>query len=176
MVSIDCETPADKLEVMKSFPVKLADRSSLVDLLSSLRGAEAALRQETGPDSAGRILGIESSLDSTDQPPVVLLQQGEKVSIFPVHPSRFSQHLCTLHQKRAGQGLLARSQAISWLLNGEHSHSAHHLTSCGILVWLRLSSNNGVTARTSKVQLHPVLSTSHGKVEAEVTVCTIARI
>src|SRR5687768_12056468 len=43
VLSVDYETPEDKNNVLSDLSVKLADRSSLVDLLVSLRGSHVIL-------------------------------------------------------------------------------------------------------------------------------------
>src|SRR5688572_13013147 len=75
VLSIDYETPADRAKVLGDLSVKLDKRSSLVDLFTSLRGADVTLWLGEHTSSRGRVIGVESSLNAEVQPPVVLLQQ-----------------------------------------------------------------------------------------------------
>jgi len=82
-LSVDYETPEDKAKTLGALPIKMTERAALIDLLSSLRGSQVALQLEDNQLVEGRIVGVEASLEANVQPPVVLLQQGEEVSIFP---------------------------------------------------------------------------------------------
>ncbi|MBN1311756.1 MAG: hypothetical protein JXB30_10075 [Anaerolineae bacterium] len=84
VLSVDYETPADKARVLSDLPIQLEDRSSMLDLLTSLRGADVTLQTAGQPDSHGRIIGVESSLDAATNPPVVLLQQESRVQMIPL--------------------------------------------------------------------------------------------
>lgn len=87
VVSVDYETPEDKTKVMGDLSVKLGDRASLVDLLVSLRGTQITLSLQSGDSASGRLIGVESSLHPTANPPVVVLQDADEpanVTMFPV--------------------------------------------------------------------------------------------
>src|SRR5512145_2442815 len=84
VLNIDYETPEDKQHVLGALPVRLTDRASMVDLLTSLRGSEVTLTLEHDQHVHGRIIGIEASLDATSSPPAVLLQQEAAVQLIPL--------------------------------------------------------------------------------------------
>jgi hypothetical protein len=73
-LSIDYETPEDKAKVLAQIPIRLSDRGSMVDLLTSLRGSRVVLRLDNGQTESGRLVGVEASLEAASQPPAVLLQ------------------------------------------------------------------------------------------------------
>ena len=74
VLGVDYETPADKETVLNELSVKLNDRSSMVDLLHSLRGSRVRLRLEAEQSVAGRLIGVETSLDPSAHEATVLLQ------------------------------------------------------------------------------------------------------
>jgi signal transduction histidine kinase len=88
VLSVDYETPEDKNNVLSDLSVKLADRSSLVDLLVSLRGSHVILMLTNEETATGRLIGVEASLDNTVQPPTVILQGSNKeqneLYVFPI--------------------------------------------------------------------------------------------
>ncbi|MCP5100622.1 MAG: hypothetical protein GY943_34160 [Chloroflexi bacterium] len=76
LLGVDYETPEDKQKRLDGLSVKLSDRSSLIDLLSSLRGRLVTIESAEGTVS-GRLIGVETSLSSDLQSPLVLLQDAE---------------------------------------------------------------------------------------------------
>lgn len=84
-ISVDYETPEDKQQVLSDLSVKLRDRSSLVDLLVSLRGSQVTLLLQEDRSASGRLIGVEAS---TGEAPVVIIQQTgseeRDISIFPL--------------------------------------------------------------------------------------------
>jgi hypothetical protein len=97
VLSIDYETPANKQKRLDALPVKLEDRSGMVDLLTSLRGAGVTLHVDNQPDVEGRIIGVEASIAGETQSPAVLLQQESEVSITPL----MQISGITIHDERA---------------------------------------------------------------------------
>lgn len=86
VLSVDYETPEDKREMLNNLSVKLTDRSSMVDLLVSLRGSVVSLLLDNDQQAIGRLIGVEASLE--DQPATVILQSTEDISQlhnFPIH-------------------------------------------------------------------------------------------
>lgn len=81
LASIDYETPAEKEAVLTDLAVRLGDRSSMVDLLSALRGSIVSLTLQDGRVLQGRVLGVESSIDQRVQPPSVLLEADSRVHV-----------------------------------------------------------------------------------------------
>ncbi len=87
LLGIDYETPADKQKALGEISVKMTDRSSMVDLLSSLRGSRIALEMESGETATGRLVGVEASLDPDTHPATVLLQADDdssRIQILPI--------------------------------------------------------------------------------------------
>jgi hypothetical protein len=74
VLSIDYETPEDKAKVLAEIPIKLSDRASMVDLLTSLRGSRMVLRLEDQTTTSGRLIGVEASLTQNEKTPSVILQ------------------------------------------------------------------------------------------------------
>lgn len=74
VLSVDYETPEDKAKVLADIPIRLSDRGSLVDLLTSLRGSRVVLHLEDETTIGGRLVGVEASLTNAEQPPSVILQ------------------------------------------------------------------------------------------------------
>ncbi|MBZ0288723.1 MAG: hypothetical protein K8I30_13985, partial [Anaerolineae bacterium] len=74
VLSVDYETPEDKAKVLAEIPIKLSDRASMVDLLTSLRGSRMVLRLEDGTTNSGRLIGVEATLSQNEQTPSVILQ------------------------------------------------------------------------------------------------------
>jgi hypothetical protein len=74
VLSIDYETPEDKAKVLAEIPIRLSDRSSMVDLLTSLRGNNVLLNLEDGTTASGRLIGVEASLDKNEHLATVVLQ------------------------------------------------------------------------------------------------------
>lgn len=84
VLSVDYETPEDKANVLNNLAVKVAERSSLVDLLVSLRGTRVSLTLADDQTVSGRVIGVEASLE---QAPMVLLQteaNSDQLQILPV--------------------------------------------------------------------------------------------
>lgn len=100
VLGIDYETPEDKQQVLNELLVKLADRASLVDLLSSLRGSRVTLHLSEGAAATGRLVGVEASLDLVAQPATVVLQTDEDTSQIRVLSLSQVTGL-TLHDDRA---------------------------------------------------------------------------
>ncbi len=71
LLSIDYDTPEDKDKLLNELSVKLNSRSSMVDLLASLRGSQVSLHLDDGLSVGGRVVGVEHSLGEQAQ---VLLQ------------------------------------------------------------------------------------------------------
>lgn len=83
-ISIDYETPEDKHQVLSNLSVKLGDRSSLIDLLASLRGSQVTLLLQDDRSASGRLIGVETS---TIENTVIIQQAGSDerdISIFPL--------------------------------------------------------------------------------------------
>jgi hypothetical protein len=74
VLGVDYETPSDKETILNDLPIKLKDRSSMVDLLQSLRGSRVRLRLEDEKELNGRLIGVETSLDPSTNRAAVLLQ------------------------------------------------------------------------------------------------------
>ena len=74
VLGVDYETPSDKETILNDRPIKLKDRSSMVDLLQSLRGSRVQLRLEDAKELSGRLIGVETSLDPSTNRAAVLLQ------------------------------------------------------------------------------------------------------
>ncbi len=83
--SVDYETPEDKQRVLADLAVKTFDRSSLVDLLSSLRGSPVRLSLGADQSASGRVIGVDTSIDGVQ---VVVIQQLEPeeqhIAMFPL--------------------------------------------------------------------------------------------
>lgn len=87
VLGVDYETPEDKKKILEGLPVRVSDRSSLVDLLSGLRGSRVALQLADGKGIAGRVIGVEASLDPNANPArLVIHAQGgtAEVHILPI--------------------------------------------------------------------------------------------
>ncbi len=80
VLGIDYETPEDKQKALDEISVQMKDRSSMVDLLSSLRGSRVTLRLGNGKMLAGRLVGVEASLDPVSHPAMVLIQEDNDAS------------------------------------------------------------------------------------------------
>jgi archaellum component FlaC len=80
VLGVDYETPEDKQKAMDEVAVKMQDRSSMVDLLSSLRGSRVTLRLGNGKMLTGRLVGVEASLDPATHPASVLIQENDDAS------------------------------------------------------------------------------------------------
>ena len=74
ILGVDYETPSDKESVLGELSVKLSERSSMVDLLQSLRGSHVELQFVDEQSAVGRLMGVETSLDSSDTTARVLIQ------------------------------------------------------------------------------------------------------
>ncbi len=74
VLSVDYETPEDKQKVLDELSIKLSERSSMVDLLVSLRGSRVTLRLDDYQEVSGQVIGVEASLTAAQQPATVLLQ------------------------------------------------------------------------------------------------------
>jgi len=83
VLSVDYETPTTGETSDTS--ISLAERSSLVDLLTSLRGTEVTLQLD-GTMTTGRIIGVETLNDVDDGQASLLLQNtdGEQVTMHPL--------------------------------------------------------------------------------------------
>jgi hypothetical protein len=91
VLDVGYETPADRQKVLEELSIKVADRSSLVDLLVSLRGCRVTLDLGQKEKTGGRLIGVETSLDSEAHPASVVLQADEDASqvlVFPVNELR----------------------------------------------------------------------------------------
>jgi len=86
LLGIDYETPDDNSNALADSAVKLADRSSLVDLLVSLRGRQVTLALPQQNPVTGRLLGVEASLDPQSQPAMVLLQLDNEIGRIQMYP------------------------------------------------------------------------------------------
>jgi len=87
VLGVDYETPEDKAQVLSELSVKIASRSSLVDLLTSLRGAQVTLRLGDDLTATGRLVGVEASLDPANHPSTLVLQTGgdsHDLQVWPV--------------------------------------------------------------------------------------------
>lgn len=76
VLSVDYETPEDKVKLLAELPVQIGDQSSLIDLVTSLRGSRVTLRLEDGQTATGRVIGVEASL-VFEQAHTVVLQSDE---------------------------------------------------------------------------------------------------
>jgi hypothetical protein len=128
VLSVDYETPEDKARVLSNLPVKLADRSSLVDLLTSLRGSSITLQLSDTTTVTGRIVGVESSLDPIAHPPTVLLQQDADLRVVPLA----HVHGLTLHDERAATDIgffldVSRTEQTRTTLTVRLAHATHDL-------------------------------------------------
>ncbi|MEO8606875.1 MAG: histidine kinase dimerization/phospho-acceptor domain-containing protein [Chloroflexota bacterium] len=74
VLSVDYETPEDKAKVLAEIPIRLSDRSGMVDLLTSLRGSQVVLNLVDGTTASGRLIGVEASLDKAESSASVILQ------------------------------------------------------------------------------------------------------
>jgi hypothetical protein len=97
--SVDYETPADKTRQLANLPVQLADRAGLADLLASLRGSAVSVQRGDGERIEGRVVGVEASLTSPQQPPALVLQQASEIHIIALT----DLHGLTLHDERVAQ-------------------------------------------------------------------------
>ena len=86
VLGVDYETPSDKETVLNDLSVKLRERSSMVDLLQSLRGSRVRLRLESEQDITGRLIGVETSLDPATNLAMVLLQDEKTPADIQVYP------------------------------------------------------------------------------------------
>ncbi|MEM7334981.1 MAG: histidine kinase dimerization/phospho-acceptor domain-containing protein [Chloroflexota bacterium] len=86
VLGVDYETPTDKNTLLDDLPIKLKNRSSMVDLLVSLRGSLIMLQLKNDDSKTGRLIGVESSLDSEGQNSSVLLQREETPSQIDIYP------------------------------------------------------------------------------------------
>jgi hypothetical protein len=84
LLSVDYETPEDKDNLLANLAIKLADRSSLVDLLISLRGSQLALYMNDGSQVDGRLVGVEASLEAAGEQTRVLIHDGAQIQILPL--------------------------------------------------------------------------------------------
>ena len=131
VLGIDYETPEDKQQVLNALSVKLADRASLVDLLSSLRGSRVTLQLPEGDTGTGRLVGVEASLDPATQPAMVVLQADDEPS--QIRVLTLSQVLgLTLHDDRAATDIgffldLQRTERTRTSLTVRLSEGQHEL-------------------------------------------------
>jgi signal transduction histidine kinase len=86
VLGIDYETPADKETVLEELSIQLNDRSSMVDLLQSLRGSHIKLHLEDEESVTGRLIGIETSLEPSSHLATLLLQDESSPEDIHVHP------------------------------------------------------------------------------------------
>ncbi len=136
VLGIDYEIPTDKQEVLEELAVKLADRSSMVDLLSSLRGSQVTLHLQGEQTATGRLVGVEASLDQASYPASVLLQTGEDTTQLEVWPVSRLQGL-SLHDEQAAsdisffldlnQAEQTRTSLTIRLSEGNHNLEASYL-------------------------------------------------
>jgi small nuclear ribonucleoprotein (snRNP)-like protein len=102
VLGIDYETPEDKQKALDEVIVKMQDRSSMVDLLSSLRGSHITLRLANGRAITGRLVGVEASLDLATHPASVLIQEDDDVS--QIHIVLIKQLMgIALHNEKAAK-------------------------------------------------------------------------
>jgi signal transduction histidine kinase len=131
--SVDYETPEDKTRTLAELPVRLADRSSLVDLLTSLRGSLITLQFDGETRSDGRLIGVEASLDPAGQAPAVLLQRETAIQVVPLAQIRG----LTLHDEQAARDVAffldvsrteqTRTTLTIRLAEGEHDLGIRYL-------------------------------------------------
>ena len=129
VLSVDYETPEDKTAVLNTLAVKIADRSSFVDLLTSLRGSQVTLQRDSGEPVVGRVVGVETSLD----PGTVVLQAANALQVVPLA----TIHGLTMHDERATQDISffldmsqtdqTRTTLTIRLPAGEHDLSVRYL-------------------------------------------------
>jgi len=100
VLGVDYETPSDKETVLSELSVKLNDRSSMIDLLQSLRGSQLELQLTDEQNVAGRLIGVETSLDTSDNTATVLLQDTDSASNIRVYPINKLKGI-KLHDERA---------------------------------------------------------------------------
>ncbi|RKZ56555.1 MAG: hypothetical protein DRR08_21450 [Candidatus Parabeggiatoa sp. nov. 2] len=127
VLSVDYETPADT--VLDELSIKLTDRSSMVDLLQSLRGSHITLRLESKQTATGRLIGVETSLEPSTHTATVLLQDGNDPSNIRLYSIAKVLGL-SLHDERAAtdvsffldvsQTEQTRSALMIRLSEGEH--------------------------------------------------------
>jgi signal transduction histidine kinase len=86
ILGVDYETPADKETVLNELSIKLNERSSMVDLLQSLRGSHVTLRLEAEQNVTGRLIGVETSLAPSVHTATVLLQDDNLPGDIRVYP------------------------------------------------------------------------------------------
>jgi hypothetical protein len=86
VLGVDYETPEDKQKVLDSLPVRLSDRSSLVDMLSGLRGSRLVLALADREPISGRVIGVEASLDPGTHPARLVLQMEDAAAQIHVLP------------------------------------------------------------------------------------------
>jgi hypothetical protein len=95
LLSIDYDTPEDKTKLLDELSVKLNPRSSMVDLLASLRGSSISLNLDDGNTASGRVIGVEHSLG--DDASVLLQSETNVVQTWAVSRVRG----LTLHDERS---------------------------------------------------------------------------
>jgi hypothetical protein len=99
--SVEYPTPATTAQLLRPLPLTLGERSSLLDLLASIRGSAVSLQLLDETTVSGRIVGVEATLDATVQPPSVLLQREDGLAVVPLAQVRG----LTLHDQRAAADL-----------------------------------------------------------------------
>ncbi len=75
ILSVDYETPEDKFRLLNELPIKITERTGMVDLFNSLRGSNVKLQMNDGSDVQGRVIGVEVPTASEQLP--LLILQGE---------------------------------------------------------------------------------------------------
>lgn len=75
ILSVDYETPEDKERLLNELPIKITERTGMVDLFNSLRGSRVALQLNNGKDVEGRVIGVEVPTTAEQMP--LLILQGE---------------------------------------------------------------------------------------------------
>ncbi len=100
VLGVDYETPADRTKVLEELSVRLSNRASLVDLLMCLCGCRVTLHLEDGAMIGGRLIGVDTSLDTRANPASVVLQADDDAG--QMHIFLLSQlRGFSLHDERA---------------------------------------------------------------------------
>jgi signal transduction histidine kinase len=157
LLSVDYETPEDKNKILAELSIKIADRSSLVDLLNSLRGSRVILHLHSNLEVTGRVVGVETSLDAAVQPPSVILQGETDPTVIQVVSVAEISGLSLLDQRAitdvrffldVSQTELTRTTLTVRLADGQHDLAISYLA--GSPTWrvsYRIVSDSDNTAR-----------------------------
>ncbi|MEO8392641.1 MAG: histidine kinase dimerization/phospho-acceptor domain-containing protein [Chloroflexota bacterium] len=84
VLSVEYETPEDKVKLLNELSIRLRGQADLVDLVESLRGSRVKLTLTGDSTVTGRVIGIEKSL--SEGTPLTILQsdEGDRVLMHPV--------------------------------------------------------------------------------------------